>query len=77
MKSNGLESQDSDPFFAVLKGGYLRFLPLPCIITDMAVKVPCTVPEFLGVSGVGEVKAERYGEAFLKAIALYQEKQQR
>lgn len=55
----------------------MRFLPLPCIITDMAVKVPCTMPEFLGVSGVGEVKAEKYGEAFLKAIALYQEKQQR
>ena len=38
----------------------------------MAVKVPCTMPEFLGVSGVGEVKAEKYGEAFLKAIAVYQ-----
>lgn len=37
----------------------------------------CTMPEFLGVSGVGEVKVEKYGEAFLKAIALYQEKQQR
>ena len=46
-------------------------------LTDMAVKVPRTMPEFLGVSGVGEVKAEKYGEAFLKAIALYQEKQQR
>ena len=34
----------------------------------MAVKVPRTMPEFLGVSGVGEVKAEKYGEAFLKAI---------
>ena len=46
-------------------------------LTDMAVKAPRTMPEFLGVSGVGEVKAEKYGEAFLKAIALYQEKQQR
>ncbi|MDO5594338.1 MAG: HRDC domain-containing protein [Eubacteriales bacterium] len=55
----------------------MRFLPLPCIITDIAVKAPRTMPEFLGVSGVGEVKAEKYGEAFLKAIALYQEKQQR
>ncbi len=35
------------------------------------------MPEFLGVSGVGEGKAEKYGETFLKAIALYQEKQQR
>ena len=41
-------------------------------LTDMAVKAPRTMPEFLGVSGVGEVKAEKYGEAFLKAIALYQ-----
>ena len=46
-------------------------------LTDMAVKAPRTMPEFLGVSGVGEVKAEKYGKAFLKAIALYQEKQQR
>ena len=46
-------------------------------LTDMAVKAPRTMPEFLGVSGVGEVKAEKYGEAFLKAIALYQEKQLR
>ncbi len=46
-------------------------------LTDMAVKAPRTMPEFLGVSGVGEVKADKYGEAFLKAIALYQEKQQR
>ena len=46
-------------------------------LTDMAVKAPRTMPEFLSVSGVGEVKAEKYGEAFLKAIALYQEKQQR
>ena len=45
-------------------------------LTDMAVKAPRTMPEFLGVSGVGEVKAEKYGEAFLKAIAAYQEKQQ-
>ena len=45
-------------------------------LTDMAVKAPRTMPEFLGVSGVGEVKAEKYGEAFLKAIAQYQEKQQ-
>ena len=45
-------------------------------LTDMAVKAPQTMPEFLGVSGVGEVKAEKYGEAYLKAIAQYQEKQQ-
>ena len=45
-------------------------------LTDMAVKAPRAMP-VSGVSGVGEVKAEKYGEAFLKAIALYQQKQQR
>ena len=29
--------------------------------------------DFLEVSGVGEIKAARYGEAFLKAIAAYEE----
>ena len=29
--------------------------------------------EFLEVSGVGEVKAERYGQMFLDAIAAYQQ----
>ena len=30
--------------------------------------------EFLEVSGVGEVKAQRYGEAFLRAIRAYEER---
>ena len=42
-------------------------------LLDMAKKAPRTRGEFLEVSGVGAVKAERYGEAFLKAIAGYQE----
>ena len=42
-------------------------------LLDMAKKAPRTMGEFLEVSGVGAVKAERYGEAFLKAIAGYQE----
>ena len=42
-------------------------------LLEMAEKAPLTMEEFLEVSGVGAVKAERYGEAFLKAIADYQE----
>ena len=40
---------------------------------DMAVKAPRTMAEFLDVSGVGETKAARYGEVFLKAIAAQKE----
>ena len=36
--------------------------------SDMAALRPLDMEEFLQVSGVGRVKAERYGEAFLKAI---------
>jgi len=42
-------------------------------LADMAAKAPRTIEEFLEVSGVGEVKAARYGEAFLRAIAMYEE----
>ena len=37
-------------------------------LADMAAHRPLDMEEFLQVSGVGRVKAERYGEAFLKAI---------
>ncbi len=37
-------------------------------LADMAALRPLDMEEFLQVSGVGKVKAERYGEAFLKAI---------
>ena len=40
-------------------------------LNDMAEKKPRTMREFLEVSGVGEIKAGRYGEAFLKTIAEY------
>lgn len=36
---------------------------------DMCAKVPHTREEMLEVSGVGEVKYDKYGEAFLKVIA--------
>ncbi|MCL2282402.1 MAG: DNA helicase RecQ [Fibromonadales bacterium] len=37
-------------------------------LIDMCIKMPTTKEEFLNVSGVGQVKMERYGERFLKAI---------
>jgi len=37
-------------------------------LMDMVTKVPGTRAEMLDVSGVGETKFERYGEAFLDAI---------
>ena len=40
-------------------------------LSDMAAKAPRTIPELLTVSGVGTVKAGRYGKAFLEAIAEY------
>lgn len=38
-------------------------------LTDMAQRRPATLEEFLEVSGVGQVKADRYGEVFMAAIA--------
>ena len=38
-------------------------------LIDMCLKLPATKAEFLNVSGVGQVKLERYGERFLEAIA--------
>lgn len=37
-------------------------------LSDMAAKQPRSMSEFLQVSGVGEIKAARYGKAFLEAI---------
>ena len=86
-KAAGELTEDAKGLYNVLKALRMKLAQeqdMPAYIvfsnatlTDMAVKAPRTMPEFLGVSGVGEVKAEKYGEAFLKAIALYQEKQQR
>lgn len=41
-------------------------------LVDMAAKVPRDIEEFLEVSGVGEVKASRYGRAFLDEIKKYE-----
>ena len=40
-------------------------------LADMAARAPETMEEFLEVSGVGAVKAERYGDYFLAAIDKY------
>ena len=40
-------------------------------LIDMCMKIPTTNEELLNVSGVGQVKLERYGEKFLKAIAEF------
>jgi len=42
-------------------------------LSDMAARRPLTMAEFLDVSGVGEVKAKRYGEEFLAAIREWTE----
>lgn len=43
-------------------------------LADMASKTPRTIDQFLQVSGVGEVKAERYGSEFLRVISEYIER---
>ncbi|MDR2693436.1 MAG: DNA helicase RecQ [Chitinispirillales bacterium] len=44
-------------------------------LSDMCAKAPRNEDEFLGVTGVGAVKLERYGGQFLEAIAGYLENQ--
>ena len=44
----------------------------PPTLLDMAEKAPETMDALLAVSGIGEVKACRYGEDFLSAIRNYQ-----
>lgn len=41
-------------------------------LSDMAARRPATMEEFLAVPGVGEKKAQRYGQAFLEAIQAYE-----
>jgi len=40
-------------------------------LVDMCVKQPKTIDDFMKVSGIGKVKAERFGERFIKVIAGY------
>jgi ATP-dependent DNA helicase RecQ len=41
----------------------------------MAARCPTTPEEMLQIPGIGQVKLERYGEVFLKAIQSYQDEQ--
>ena len=45
-------------------------------LADMAARQPATLDEFLQVSGVGQVKAARYGKQFLSAIRTWRERQE-
>ncbi len=42
-------------------------------LTDMARRRPASLEDFLEVSGVGEVKARKYGKAFLRTLARVRE----
>lgn len=50
------------PAFVVFSDASLR---------DMCVKKPATKQEFLCISGVGSVKAERYGKDFVRVVSEY------
>lgn len=41
-------------------------------LADMAARRPHTAAELLQVSGIGEIKAERYGTAFLEAVSQWE-----
>ena len=44
-------------------------------LKDMAAKAPRTRAQMLRVAGVGEGKMQRYGDAFLREIAAYEEEE--
>ena len=48
---------------------YTRYENYFRTLADMARRRPQTMEEFLSVSGVGEVKARKYGAAFLAVLA--------
>ncbi|MEO8068786.1 MAG: DNA helicase RecQ [Flavobacteriales bacterium] len=54
---------------AINKPAYVVFSD--AALLDMCARKPATMTAFLQVNGVGEYKAEQFGEAFLKAIGGY------
>ena len=58
-----LAQEENVPAYVVFSNAALR---------DMAVRQPASLEEFLQVSGVGAVKAARYGKAFLEEISRWQ-----
>lgn len=81
-KAAQVNAEEENSLFIVLKA--LRFklaqqenVPAYIIfsnaaLADMAAKSPKNITEFLEVSGVGEVKASRYGKAFLQVISEHE-----
>ena len=86
-KALSVGTEEENNLFTVLKA--LRFklarqenVPAYIIfsnacLSDMAAKVPKNMAEFLEVSGVGEIKASRYGSTFLDEIAKYEGEKER
>ena len=72
-----------DDLLAALKALRLRLsqeqhIPAYIICTnatllDMAARRPRTIEELLEVSGIGQAKAERFGDAFLKELEHYEQ----
>ena len=58
-----LAKQEKVPAYIILSNAAL---------SDMAQKLPHTRRELLNVSGIGEVKAQRYGDVFLQAIQSWE-----
>ena len=78
-------TEETEDLFAALKALRFRLAQeegVPAYIVfsnatlaDMAEKAPRSLSELLEVSGVGERKASRYGEAFLRTIEEYIQQQ--
>lgn len=60
-----LASEEQVPPFVIFSDASLK---------DMCIKLPQSEEEFLHVSGVGELKLEKYGAAFIKAITEFCQK---
>ena len=58
-----IATEEQVPAYIVFSNSTLR---------DMAAKKPKNSSEFLDVSGVGHLKAEKYSERFIKAILDYE-----
>lgn len=81
-RSGAREAPPEDGLFAALKavrGEFAWQEKVPAyivfsnaVLLDMAAKRPHTREELLQVSGIGQRKAARYGQAFLDAIARYE-----
>ena len=77
------ETLSADTDLAALKALRLRLsqeqhIPAYIICTnatllDMAARRPRTIEELLEVSGIGQAKAERFGDAFLKELEHYEQ----